>query len=91
MSARIRGGALTSREEVAAPPSTSTSEVNNDILSALPDVLTPEQVASVLQISPAGARQMCRDNSLPSFKVGSLWRIPKVWLYEFMQGGGSNG
>jgi excisionase family DNA binding protein len=90
MSTTVGSGALTSREEVPAPPSTSTSGVNDTILSGLPDVLTPEQAANVLQISITGARQLCREKTLPSFKVGAQWRIPTSRLCEFMLSGGSN-
>lgn len=56
------------------------------ILSELPDVLTLEQTANVLQISITNARQMCREKRLPSFKCGAQWRVPKTWLCEYMYG-----
>ena len=77
--------ALASREEEPAP----MSVVDGSILSGLPDVMTLEQVASTLQISITGARQMCREKILPSFKCGAQWRIPKAWLIEFMNNGGA--
>jgi excisionase family DNA binding protein len=88
MSTITRSGALASREEAPAPLSTSASEGNNSILSCLPDVLTLEQVAEVLQISVTGARQMCRERTLPSFKVGQQWRVPRAWLIQFINEGG---
>jgi excisionase family DNA binding protein len=90
MSVIVRSEALgASREEEPAPPSTSTKEANTDILSGLPDILTTEQVADTLQMSSAGVRQMCREGSLQSFRCGAQWRIPKLWLCDFMLGGGN--
>ena len=77
--------ALSSRQEEPAP----LSEADTPILSGLPDVLTLEQAASVLQISITGARQMCREKRLRAFKAGAQWRIPRAWLVEFMNGGGT--
>jgi excisionase family DNA binding protein len=90
VSAITRSGALASREEAPAPLSTSTSEGNDNILADLPYVLTLEQVAEVLQISVTGARQMCRERTLPSFKIGQQWRVPRAWLEEYMRAGGSH-
>jgi excisionase family DNA binding protein len=61
------------------------------ILTGQPDVLTLEQAARTLQIPLQTARAMCRERSLPSFKVGQRWRIPRAWLEEYMRGGGSHG
>jgi excisionase family DNA binding protein len=90
MNAVARSGALASREEVPAPLSTSVNEGNNNILTGLPYVLTLEQAAETLQIPLQTARAMCRERSLPSFKVGQRWRIPRAWLEEYMRGGGSH-
>jgi excisionase family DNA binding protein len=88
MSGTVRSGARSSCEEAPAPQSTSASEANNDILSALPDVLTLKQVAKTLQIPDASARQLCREKLLPSFRVGAQWRIPREWLIQFINNGG---
>jgi excisionase family DNA binding protein len=63
----------------------------NTLLDGYPPVGTLEQAASILQIPATTARQMCREGRLPAFKVGQKWRIPRAWLCEFMQGGGSHG
>jgi excisionase family DNA binding protein len=88
MSGTVRDGALPIHQDVTAPPSTSTSEADNDILSGLSAVLTPEQVAEALNLSKQTIRQMCREGLLPCFKCGAQWRIPKMWLCDFMRGGG---
>lgn len=52
----------------------------------LPDVLTPRQVAAVLQCSVGTVLAKCRTGEIPSLRVGRLVRIPKsqfeIWLKE---------
>ncbi|MDR1421827.1 MAG: helix-turn-helix domain-containing protein [Coriobacteriales bacterium] len=62
---------------------------HNTILSGMPDILTLEQTAEVLQIGITTARGMCRQHQIPAFKVGQQWRVPRAWLCEFIQGGGN--
>jgi excisionase family DNA binding protein len=77
---------LTSYDEITL----SAPKPSDDfILRSLPDVLTLEQVASVLQLAVATARQMCREKRLRSFKCGKQWRVPKTWLMEFIECGGN--
>ena len=53
----------------------------------LPDILTLEQAATVLQIGITTAREMCRSGRLPACKIGQQWRVPKTWLCDFMKSG----
>ena len=44
----------------------------------LPDILTPEQVQAVLQISRSTFFRMVQSGQLPgAFKLGGAWRIDK--------------
>lgn len=81
--------ALTSSQEEPAPQNVP-SEQHSSILAGLPPMLTLEQAAHTLQISETNARAMCREKSLPSCKVGQQWRVPRAWLEEFLEGGGSH-
>ena len=56
----------------------------NELLEGLPQVLTLEQTARVLQISVTTARGFCREQKLPAIKIGRSWRIPKAHLTEFL-------
>lgn len=54
-------------------------------LHELPDVLTAEQVAAVLQCSTEHVYTMWRKREMPHFKVGRLVRIHKQALVEWME------
>lgn len=54
----------------------------------LPDVLTPQQVAAVLQISRKQVYTMCQRGELPAMKVGRLVRVPKAQLIVWIEEGG---
>ncbi|MDR1015325.1 MAG: helix-turn-helix domain-containing protein [Coriobacteriales bacterium] len=88
MKGTVEDGALASRQEAPAPPLTSTNEGNNGILSGLPPVLTLEQTAKALQIPLTTARQMCRTERLPAFKVGQQWRVVRSLLTDRITSGG---
>jgi excisionase family DNA binding protein len=49
-------------------------------------LLTPEDVADRLQISPKTVRDMLRDGRLKGIKMGKLWRIREADLDAFIRG-----
>lgn len=53
-------------------------------LSEYPDVLTVEQVASVLQLSCNTIRSMLVRRELPGKKIGQPWRIQKEDLLAYL-------
>ncbi|OUM99335.1 MAG: hypothetical protein BAA04_09740 [Firmicutes bacterium ZCTH02-B6] len=55
-------------------------------LSDLPDVLTPEEVASVLQCARTTVYDLCRTGRIPSVKVGRLVRIPRERFVRWLNG-----
>ncbi|NGM18033.1 helix-turn-helix domain-containing protein [Eggerthellaceae bacterium zg-887] len=73
-----------SRQEVSAP----VSMENDLILSDFPQVGTIEDVANAMQLKPAAVRQLCREGKLAAIKCGTLWRVPRPWLEEFILKGG---
>ena len=46
------------------------------------ETLTPEQVASILQVNPATVYRALRAGRIPGAKVGRLWRIPRETFYR---------
>lgn len=52
----------------------------------VPEVMTIEQAAAYLRVSPGYLAQLCRANRAPGFKVGRKWRFKKSvldqWLME---------
>jgi excisionase family DNA binding protein len=54
------------------------------MLELLPDVLTIDQVAKILQVSENAVRGMIKSSDLKAIKVGRCIRIPKKFLIEFL-------
>lgn len=48
-------------------------------------VLTPEQVAEILQLSIRKIYAMLKSGELPAKKIGSQWRILESELEEYMR------
>lgn len=68
-----------------------TNDTTNDLLAGYPDILTPEQVADILQISAYTVRQMLREGQIRALKTGKLWRIPLGQLRRFIKASLDNG
>lgn len=49
------------------------------------EVLTAEQAADLLQISPYGVRQLARNRRLPAVKVGREWRFLQSELLRWLR------
>ena len=54
------------------------------ILEQYPDILTVEELCEVLDIGANAAYQMLNDGSLPAFRIGRRWKIPKESVKEFI-------
>jgi excisionase family DNA binding protein len=54
--------------------------------AAVPELLTPEQVAQALSVSVADVLHELEAGNLKGRKIGSQWRIGRPALDEFMQG-----
>lgn len=49
------------------------------------DVLTVEEVAKELRVSPQTVRKLIDDGELKAFKVGFQWRIRRRDLEEYIE------
>lgn len=49
------------------------------------DVLTVEEVASKLKLSPLSIRRMLYSGRLRAFKVGREWRLRRSDILDFME------
>ncbi len=49
-------------------------------------LMTPEQVAEALGVSPADVLQELEAGNLKGRKIGSQWRVPQASLQEFLKG-----
>lgn len=48
------------------------------------DLLTPEEVAARLRVTPAAVRKWCRSGALPASRAGKLWRIAESDLVVYL-------
>lgn len=58
------------------------SELPSADYAALPEVLTPEQAASVLHISTAQLLRWAAEGKVPAKRIGRVWRFSKTRLEE---------
>ena len=56
----------------------------NEIFSSLPDVITAEQFASVLQISKSGAYALLNHSDFPTLQIGGRKMVMKKDLLEWL-------
>lgn len=73
--------ARSSRQEETA----SMSLPDISILPTYPEIGNPKDVSIALDIPESSVRELCRTGKLRAFKVGTLWKIPKIWLIEFIE------
>jgi len=52
------------------------------------NLLTPEQVADRLAVTPKAVRQWLREGKLPGLRLGRLWRVRPADLDAFIAGDG---
>jgi excisionase family DNA binding protein len=52
----------------------------------LPDVLTPEQAAALLQVSEAEVIALAEAGTLPGRRIGEQWRFSRPALIEWLAG-----
>jgi excisionase family DNA binding protein len=75
------------RQDRTAPNNPHASE-DITILPQGPPLLTTDEVAEILRISPGRCRLACRAGRLPAINIGGRWRIPRTRLEVLLGGGG---
>jgi excisionase family DNA binding protein len=59
----------------------------NSILSGLPPLLTIDEAAAILRLSPGRCRAACREGRVPAFQIGGRWRVSRLVLERMLLGG----
>ena len=65
---------------------TAGSNVNQAIPNSVPDVMTPSEVAKILQVAEEDVIAAIEDKSLKAKKIGNAYRVSKSSLEEFLKG-----
>lgn len=58
-----------------------------ELLKEYKDVLTPAEIKEILGIGINGVYALLKSGKIPSFKVGSQFRITKSSLLDYLQKG----
>lgn len=59
--------------------------VPDSTLENYPDVLTVQQVRSILRIGRVGVYKLLENGKIHSFKIGKIYKIPKISLMEYLR------
>ena len=62
----------------------ASGSTQSDFLGEYPTILTADQAAEILHVSKRTVTRLCANKQLPSFKAGSMIRIPKNALIDAM-------
>jgi excisionase family DNA binding protein len=54
-------------------------------LAMSPRFLTPEEVASLLRVSPEAVRRLLRRGALPAIRIGRAWRVEEADLQRWIR------
>jgi len=63
-----------------------SSQNAEKVVAAMPDVMTPSEVAKILQVSEEDVMAAINDKSLQAKKIGNAFRVSKESLQEFLKG-----
>lgn len=50
-----------------------------------PDVVSVEQMCEMLNISPKIGYGLLKNNTIEHFKIGKIYKIPKLHIFEYMK------
>jgi len=62
-----------------------TRKAYNTVFQGYPDVLDVKQVSELLNVSTKTVYRLLRTGSLSSLKVGREFRIPKLYLMQYLK------
>ena len=70
----------------------SNTNQNSDskFLDKLPDVLDVQQMSDFLGISTKTGYQLLKAGTIRSFKIGRIYKVPKLYLIEYLNSCGGN-
>jgi excisionase family DNA binding protein len=79
-------GALQNMQAQQAPASQGTAAPQASGTPAMPDVMTPDQAAEILQVSKEDVVAAIEAGDLKARKIGNAYRISKANLESFLEG-----
>lgn len=55
------------------------------LLEQYPDILTAEELCEALNIGANAAYQLLNDGTIPAFRIGRRWKIPKEAVQQYIR------
>ena len=80
------GGAVTDARFDSLLDMRTQAEHGDAVGEGVDQILTAEQVASILQVKPCTVGDWARRGVLPSFKLGKFRRFSRLSVMEFLAG-----
>lgn len=59
-------------------------ENGSELYSEYPDIVTPDDLMKMLRIGRNAAYALLHNNTIPSFRVGKRYKIPKQRVIEYI-------
>ena len=66
-------------------PSTSNHKIYNTVFQGYPDILSVQQVGELLNVSNKTVYRLLNDGTLDSLKVGRAYKIPKLYVLQYIK------
>lgn len=57
----------------------------NNIFSDYPDVVTVEQLSTMLGISTKTAYKLVKEKKIKSISIGRTYKIPKIFILDYLE------
>jgi len=67
------------------PPGTSDHKIYNTLFQGYPDILSVQQVGELLNISSKTVYRLLNEGALASLKVGRAYKIPKLYVLQYIK------
>lgn len=66
----------------------SQKDVYTIMFREYPDVVTVSQMSQMLGISEKSAYRLLKENCIEHFKIGRIYKIPKLHIFSYLRVGG---
>jgi len=62
----------------------NNSDRRSDMFSDYPDIVSVDEVRKMLNIGRNAAYRLLQDGTIKSFKIGSVYKIPKIYIIDYV-------
>ena len=62
----------------------NNSDMRNEMFSDYPDIVSVDEVRKMLNIGRNAAYRLLQDGTIKSFKIGSVYKIPKIYIIDYV-------